>query len=149
VLAAAFDENRVVRNLRRHPDLEIGVALLDQEILAGLGNYLKSEVLFATETNRRARVRDLTSAQLKSVVRASWQVSQRAYENSGYTISDSVRDLAEQPGVSPKTVGRRHWVFRRTNKPCLACGDTIRQFRQGDGKGRLTYVCPTCQQVPI
>ncbi len=51
--------------------------------------------------------------------------------------------------------GMSHWVFRRTNLPCLVCGDTIRQKRQvtrededGD-KERIIYFCPTCQNVPV
>lgn len=145
VLGETFDEKRALRNLRRHPDLEIAVALLDQEILAGVGNYLKSEILFLTRTNPHAVIRDLKVKQLRKIMRVSREVLRFSFENSGYTFPPAIRARLDEQGMSPLTVGRKHFVFRRTNKPCWVCGTPIRQFRQGAGKGRITYYCPHCQ----
>lgn len=146
VLGETFDRSRAVRNLKKHPDTEIAVALLDQEILAGIGNYLKSEILFVTRTNPRALIRDLSDDQLCRILDASREVTLFSFENSGFTVSNDIRARLDEPGKSPFTVGRKHYVFRRTNKPCWNCGAPIRQFRQGAGKGRITYYCPTCQR---
>lgn len=145
VLGETFDEERAFRNLQEHPEMEIGVALLDQEILAGIGNYLKSEILFLTKTNPRARIADLSTNKLRDILKTSREVLQFSFENSGYTVPEHIRARVNELGMSPLTVGRKHYVFRRTNKPCWNCGTLIRQFRQGPGKGRITYHCPVCQ----
>lgn len=145
VLGETFDEKRALQNLRNHPEVEIGVALLDQEFLAGIGNYLKSEILFLARINPRNLIRNLTLKQLREIVRTARQVMQFSFENSSYTVPDEIRARLDERGMSPLTVGRKHYVFRRTNKPCWVCGTPIRQYRQGPGKGRITYQCPTCQ----
>lgn len=145
VLGETFDTNRALQNLKKHPETEIAVALLDQEILAGIGNYLKSEILFVTRTDPRALIRDLSDGELCHILDAARQVTTYSFENSGFTVSNEIRARLDEPGKSPFTVGRKYYVFRRTNKPCWNCGTPIRQFRQGSGKGRITYYCPTCQ----
>lgn len=149
VLGETYDEARAFANFKKHPDLEIGVALLDQEIIAGIGNYLKSEVMFVTHTNPRALIRDLPDNELQAIVRTSRELTQFSFENSSFTIPDEIRARLDEPSMSPLTVGRKHYVFRRTNKPCWNCGTPIRQFRQGPGKGRITYFCPHCQQTEL
>lgn len=147
VLSESFDTLRALQNFRRHPDLELGVALLDQEILSGIGNYLKSEILFLARLDPRTHISELDDAQLAEVIRLSREVTQFSFENSSYTIPADIRARVEEAGMSPRTVGHKHYVFRRTNKPCWLCGTPIRQFRQGPGKGRLTYYCPHCQSA--
>ncbi|HZQ06396.1 MAG TPA: DNA-formamidopyrimidine glycosylase family protein [Anaerolineae bacterium] len=145
VLGEEFDEQQALENLRQHPAVEIGVALLDQEILAGIGNYLKSEILFLARINPRTRISELSDKQLRDILHISREVTRFSFENSGYTVPPEIRARLGQQGMSPQTVGRKHYVFRRTNKPCWVCGTPIRQYRQGPGKGRITYVCPNCQ----
>lgn len=145
VLGETFDEKRALKNFKKHPDVEIGVALLDQEIVAGIGNYLKSEILFVTQTNPRALIRELSDTRLREMIRAARAVTLYSFENASFTIPDEIRARVQETGMSPLTVGRRHYVFRRTNKPCWNCGTPIRQYRQGAGKGRITYYCPNCQ----
>lgn len=147
VLGETFDEKRALKNFKSHPTTEIGVALLDQEILAGLGNYLKSEILYLTKTNPRALIRDLADKQVRAIIQSSRTVTRFSFENGSFTIPDEIRARLSETGMSPFTVGRKHYVFRRTNKPCWVCGTTIRQYRQGAGKGRITYYCPHCQQA--
>jgi hypothetical protein len=86
-------------------------------------------------------------------------MAQRAYVTSGFTVSDEARtrlindpSLVYTPGSE---YGTRHYVFRRTNLPCLVCGTTIRQLRQvtqSDEEGektRIIYFCPTCQGTNV
>jgi endonuclease-8 len=149
VLGETFDEKQALKNLRKHPHEEIGVALLDQEILAGIGNYLKSEILFLAHTNPCTRIAELSDKQLCEIFGIAREVCHFSFENSSYTVPPEIRARVEEQGMSPRTVGRKHYVFRRTNKPCWMCGTPIRQFRQGAGKGRITYVCPTCQSLGV
>ena len=86
-------------------------------------------------------------------------MAQRAYTTDGFTVSDEARtrlqndsSLVYTPGSE---YGTRHYVFRRTNLPCLVCGGTIRQLRQvtkADEEGektRIIYFCPTCQETNV
>jgi endonuclease-8 len=145
VLGETFDDKQALANLRKYPDMEIGVALLDQEILAGIGNYLKSEILFLARIDPRRRISALSNKELKEILKLAREVTRFSFENSSYTVPPEIRARIDEQGMSPRTVGRKHYVFRRTNKPCWGCGTPIRQQRQGEGKGRITYFCPTCQ----
>lgn len=147
LLGATFDEEQARANLKRHPDMEIGVALVQQEIMAGLGNYLKSEALFIARMNPHTRIGELTDVELRRIIRVSREVILYSFTHNGYTIPEEIQTRLDEHGMSPATVGKKHFVFRRTNKPCWKCGTPIRQFRQGEGRGRITYVCPRCQHM--
>lgn len=137
----------------------IGAALLDQQIVAGIGNYLRAEILFDCRLDPWRRVADLTTDELERLCNSIPQLARRAYLTSGVTVSSEARSrlqtdpsLVYQPG---REYGMRHYVFRRTNLPCLECGSTIRQQRQvtrTDEEGektRIIYFCPTCQGTKV
>lgn len=137
-------------------DRTIGAALLDQQILAGLGNYLRAEVLFACRLNPWIKVRDLKPSDLKCLSVNVAALARRSYLH-GATASDEDRErmkldasLVYQPG---REYGTRHWVFRRTNLPCLRCAEPVRQMRQvtygtgEDERDRIIYFCEKCQSV--
>jgi len=156
-----FDARTFLRRLTApgSRDREVGVALLDQTIAAGIGNYLRAEILFACRLDPWQRVSALSRAERACLAEHVASVAQRAYDANGATASDEARTrmrsddtLVYQPG---REGGVRHHVFRRTNLPCLECGDVVRQRRQvthADEEGersRITYFCPTCQGVPM
>jgi len=140
-------------------DRTIGAALLDQQIVAGIGNYLRAEILFDCRLDPWRKIADLTADELERLIHSIPLMAQRAHAKSGFTVSDEARtrlqndpSLVYTPGSE---YGTRHYVFRRTNLPCLECGGTIRQLRQvtkadeeGD-KTRIIYFCPTCQGTNI
>src|SRR6185503_8149966 len=74
VLAETFDSETAIANLRDRSDWEIADALLNQRVLAGLGNVYKSEILFMCRINPFRRVQDLTDADLTSLVEESRRV---------------------------------------------------------------------------
>ncbi|MFN3597324.1 MAG: DNA-formamidopyrimidine glycosylase family protein [Rubricoccaceae bacterium] len=142
-----------------HGDRAIGAALLDQTVVAGLGNYLRAEILFACRLDPWRRVDELTPDELRCLDREIPRVTRLAYETAGRTVSaaEQARMLAD-PALTynGKPWNARHHVFRRTNLPCLICGTPIRQRRQvtraapeagEDDKTRIIYFCPTCQQT--
>lgn len=147
-------QRRLLANENR--ELTIGAALLNQQIVAGLGNYLRAEVLFACGINPWRKVAELTVAELKCLAEMVPALSRRSYLHSA-TATDADRErmrqdpsLVYQPG---REYGTRHWVFRRTNLPCLRCGEPVRQLRQvthnvGDEeRDRIVYFCERCQGV--
>jgi len=136
--------------------LTIGAALLDQRVAAGIGNYLRAEILFACRINPWRLVQELSKEELNCLQTTIPELAYRSYSLSATALTedrDRMRQdsrLVYQPG---REYGTRHWVFRRTNLPCLRCANPIKQLRQvTNSKGeeerdRIMYFCPTCQKV--
>ena len=157
-----FDRQEFHRRLflTQYQDETIGAALLNQQIVAGLGNYLRAEILFNCKLNPWLTVRELSKRNVSCLTRSIPQLAGDAYKR-GATATDSDRErmasdpaLVYQPG---REYGTRHLVFRRTNLPCLRCGEAIRQLRQKTiqsddedaERTRIVYFCAQCQGVNI
>ena len=141
VLADRFDSAKVIANLRERSGWEIAEALLNQHVLAGLGNVYKSEILFICRINPFARVEELTHSDLKLIVEESRRVLK-------LNVSEGLELMTTYGGMR-RTTGRgnpgdRLWVYGRARLPCRRCGTPIRVRKQG-GDVRLTYWCPRCQ----
>ncbi|HYB97930.1 MAG TPA: DNA-formamidopyrimidine glycosylase family protein [Candidatus Limnocylindrales bacterium] len=158
---AAFDRDVFRRRLLSpaHCRYTIGAALLDQQLVAGIGNYLRCEILYCCGINPWRTVSALSEPEIGCLSATIPLLARRAYERSGTTVSDEEKQrLGSEPGLvyqAGREYGTRHYVFRRTNLPCLRCGSTIRQQRQVtrfDEEGehtRITYFCPDCQGVDV
>ena len=142
VLSESFDAAKVIENLRSRTTITIADALLDQRVLAGLGNVYKSEVLFMCAVNPFAQVNDLSDAQLASIV----ETARRTLE---INVSEGLELMTTYGGMR-RTTHRsaptdRLWVYGRARLPCRRCGAPIKIRKQGVD-ARLTYWCPNCQQ---
>lgn len=158
-----FDAAEFTRRLRapEHAARTTGAALLDQTILAGVGNYLRAEILFQCRLDPWRVIAELTNDELKRLTRVIPETAARAYRSNGATVPDEAHERmkTDRTLVYPNATsgwGMRHFVFRRTNLPCLVCGTPIRQKRQitrlledGEEKERIIYFCPACQQTTI
>jgi len=116
---------------------------LDQGFMAGIGNYLRSEILFAAGLAPSCRPRDLTVQQRRKLARATFTISQRAYEERGVTNPAALVKRLRTAGAP-----RRDWrfaVFGRDGLPCHACGARIERLTLA---GRRLYLCPQCQPAP-
>jgi len=122
VLAVDFDAARLARSLRGAPGRSLGDALLDQQLVAGIGNIFKSEACFAARLDPWQPVADLSEEQLRNAAQAAHDLMQAAVEESR---------------------GERA-VYKRAGRPCPRCGTPIRSRGQGDAN-RATYWCPVCQ----
>lgn len=125
VLDGDFDEAAAVALARRGPpEQTVADVLLDQRVLAGVGNVWKSEALFDRRLDPWTQVADLDNVELGTLLgRAAAMM--RAHVASG---------AARRPVK----------VYGRANRPCPSCGTRIRAQAQGD-EGRRTYWCPRCQ----
>jgi endonuclease VIII len=132
VLGPDWDLDGALQRLREHPDEQIGVAILDQRNLAGIGNLYKVESLFLLGVHPWARVADVE--RLPALVeRARTLMRANLHHPEQNTTGDPRR-------------GRDHWVFGRRGKPCLRCGTAILLGEQGPpAQERVTWWCPTCQ----
>jgi endonuclease-8 len=124
VLADELDESRFLALLRAADDTRtIGEALLDQRVLAGVGNMWKAEGCFLAGVDPWRRVRDVTDAEALTIVR-------------------ELRPLM-QASAAGRRPGRR-WVYDRAGLPCRRCTTPIAARGQGDDN-RTAYWCAECQ----
>jgi hypothetical protein len=117
------------------------VALLDQALANGIGNYLKAEILFRAELDPWRTVGSLTEAETDRLVEQLVAIPRLALVTRGSSLPPDM----VLPDVPAKR-RFRHWVFRRAGHPCYCCGTKIRKARQGPAPGRWTFWCPVCQR---
>jgi endonuclease VIII len=123
-----------VQRLRAQPDLELGLALLEQRIMAGIGNVYKTEMCFLLGISPWAPVRDVDPSVVVALGRRLLLANAERPERS------TTGDLAR---------GRRHWVYERGGQPCRRCGHrVIRAVQRDEVYARHTYYCPCCQLGP-
>jgi endonuclease VIII len=140
-LDADFDRAEAVRRLRTRPSVPIADALLDQRLLAGLGNVFKSEVLFTCGISPFVAVATLDHRRLEHLVDTGRKLLQA-------NVRTSSTSLTTRTGRR-RTTGRDNpseglWVYGRARLPCRRCGATI-EVRKHGTDARLTYWCPECQ----
>jgi endonuclease-8 len=150
--AVPFDRELFLQRLNRpgNRDLEIGPVLLDQSVAAGVGNYLKSDILFECRINPWTQVRDLTREEQECLAETIPAIGQRALRGRGQTVTDEVMErIVANAGTPTVRWQDKHWVFRQSSRPCKECGTPIKVKRQGPGSGRVTFYCPQCQGVEV
>ncbi len=124
--------------LFRGRKLAIKAALLNQTLLAGVGNIYADESLFRARIRPRRMAGRLTRAELERLRLALREVLQQAIRRGGSSVSDYV----DAEGVRG-FFQLEHRVYQRTGEPCLVCGTPIRRIVVG---GRSTHYCPQCQR---
>lgn len=112
-------------------------ALLDQSVVAGLGNIYADEALFLSKIRPDTLAARLQPPQIPALHHAIVDVLQTAIAQGGTTISDFLNPL----GVNGN-YGHHAWVYRRTQQPCRRCGTPIERIKLA---GRSTHYCPRCQ----
>lgn len=141
VLDPALDADAVRARLQdpRFSGRNLGALLLDQGFLAGMGNYLRSEVLFAARIRPERRPRDLDAAETAALARELLDIPRRSYATRGIEHAEGMRRdyLTDTPDAF------RFAVFDRETLPCPACGAKIRRLEAGS---RRLYLCPRCQR---
>jgi len=115
---------------------------LDQTFLAGLGNYLRSEILFLAGVHPEQKARDLTKGQIGKLARTTLEISQRSYVLAGVTLSERQYTALKKKGVSYGKA--RFFVFGRSKQPCRICGTKIQRTT---ANSRRIYICGGCQQA--
>ena len=155
-----FDRKEFLRRLLlpEHNKETIGATLLNQRIVAGLGNYLRAEVLFNCKLNPWLTVGELPQGNINCLLKMIPRLARDAYERGATAAEEDRKRMASDPSlvyVPGREYGTRHLVFRRTNLPCLRCGEKVRQLRQRttqaeadeEERTRIVYFCAKCQRV--
>ncbi len=119
---------------------KLGDIMLDQGFVAGLGNYLRSEILFAACLSPERRPGELSRAQRGELARSILRLGLRSYQTGGITNPLRRERTLRKQGCSYEQ--RRFAAFGREGKPCYACDTPIVRRDLGS---RPFYHCPTCQ----
>ncbi len=116
---------------------QIKDALMDQKIIAGIGNIYAAEICFRARVNPTRRTPKLSRRDIRALHRAIVKTLTQAVALRGTTISD-YRDVENAGGRFQKLLK----VYGKENEPCSRCGTPIKKIKQ---KQRSTYFCPACQ----
>src|SRR5689334_838378 len=125
LLGDSFDEDEAVRRIRQHDGDDIADVLLNQRVVAGIGNIYKCEMLFLCRVNpfaRAATVDDDTLRRLLRTARKYLQANVRKPAGGIVTYAGFQRERGE---------GGRHYAYGRAGRPCRKCGTPIRLESQG------------------
>jgi endonuclease-8 len=124
ILAEPVDFDAMLRHFRAvDQSREIGDALLDQRLVAGIGNLWKAESLWAARVSPWSSLADVSDDTLRDVLTQAHGLMRNRLDG----------------------LPARAWVYRRKGRPCPRCGTSIRSWPQGDG-ARMAYWCPACQK---
>lgn len=142
VLAEDTGEEVILERYRddRFQGRQVGALLLDQGFLAGLGNYLRSEILFLGQIDPHARLRELDGRQLRALARKTLEATRQSYETGGITNDLQRFRRLRKEGASFDEA--RFWVFDREGEVCYVCGGEIERTSVSS---RRLYYCPICQ----
>lgn len=139
-LSADFLLQDLAARLKRRPKSGIKAVLLDQTVVAGIGNIYADEILWAAKIHPLTKVGSLDVADIEKLYKFIPEVLKLAVENGGSSFEKYVN--AEGGAGSYIKIAN---VFRRQGKPCPRCGTTIIKTKVA---GRGTHICPRCQRLP-
>lgn len=128
-LRSDWSIQKAIMLMRRHKNRKIGDVLLDQGVIAGIGNILRNEILFRARIHPERLVKDLSDAELETIAKIAWELSWEFFRRK----------------IEGKRIGPLLMVYNKSKKPCPRCGKPIRFYRQ-DPNGRRTFVCDYCQR---
>jgi endonuclease-8 len=137
LLGEDVDTDSVILAFRRLGKLPIGVALLHQGVMAGVGNEYKSELLFLEHLSPFIPVDTIEHERLRALIRRAQRLLRQNVANAA--LGAHRRQTRARVGG-----GSTVWVYLRAGEHCLVCDDEIRVVYQGQPP-RSTYYCPTCQ----
>ncbi len=133
LLGADWDPRRAADNLTADPDRGLAAALLDQRVMAGVGNVYSNELCFLFGRLPTSPVSTLADPHRLAVRARDMLWANRLRPNR--TTTGNTR------------TGRQLWVYGRSGQPCRRCGTPIARAGQSDLTGdRISYWCPSCQR---
>jgi formamidopyrimidine-DNA glycosylase len=136
-LTSEFDAEYLARALKGRR-VAIKQALMNSQVVVGVGNIYASESLFRAHIRPRRAAGRLRRDEIEALVAAIKAVLQEAIEAGGTTLRDYIN-----PEGMPGYFRQKLYVYERASEPCLVCGTPIKHLVQGQ---RSTYFCPACQR---
>ena len=144
ILDRSLTKSQIVERLQapQFNNRALGGLYLDQAFLAGNGNYLRSEILWAAGIEPSRKPVSLTATEHEKLAAETLKIARRSYRSGGVTVT---RELASQLKAKGLSRGRyRFYVFGREGQPCRRCETPIERGLMGS---RNLFTCPTCQPL--
>jgi endonuclease-8 len=129
---AEFDEEEFVRRARARESNIVAELLVDQRVLAGIGNVYKSELLFLQRIHPSTPIEAISDRELR-------ELSARARKLLAANVGPISRST-----TGSRARGAEIWVYGRSGRPCRRCGHVIAESMHGQ---RVTFWCPACQPL--
>ena len=140
VLDAQVTAQHIARRLAMFPRRVIADALLDQHVIAGLGNYLRADILLLARINPLRKIGTLSQPELLRIAKACKTLTQRSVRRNGVVRPWAQYLAARAAGAAFEAA--RFYAFDRQGAPCWDCATPIERVLQG---GRGPFFCPACQ----
>jgi endonuclease VIII len=140
VLSADVSAAHIASRLAQFPRRIIADALLDQHVIAGLGNYLRADILLVTRINPLRKIASLSAQELLRIAKASKQLTQRSVQKNGVIRPWAAYQTAIKIGADYEQA--RFYAFDREGAPCWECATPIARITHS---GRGLYFCSLCQ----
>ncbi len=143
LLGGSFAADEAAARLLEHGNEEVGNVLLNQRVMAGIGNVFKSEICFACGVNPFRKVASLRAQETKCLVDTARRfLAANVADGAGDSIVTYTGGRRTTDSGDPAA---RLWVYRRKGAACRRCGTTILMRKQGPG-ARSTFWCSECQK---
>ena len=133
-----FNWNEVVANFRKRKS-RIKSALLNQEIMSGVGNIYADETLWRAKIHPEQLASELSRKKIESVIQRAIEVMGEAIEQGGTSFDDMYINVNGESGFFDRSLS----AYGRTGEPCPRCGTPIRRIIVGQ---RSSHFCPRCQR---
>jgi endonuclease-8 len=144
LLKEDFDAAGAVEGIRQHAEEEIAEVLLNQRVMAGIGNVYKSEICFMCGVNPFRRIRTLEQKELEQLVHTARKFLQANVAEAADGQIATYAGLRRTTKTSDHSA--RLWVYGRAGEPCRRCGTPLEVRKQGTD-ARTTFWCPICQPM--
>jgi endonuclease-8 len=142
LVGVSFDLGEAVKRLCARKEQELGDALLDQGVVAGIGNVWKSELCFTLRLDPFATVSAFDEGELSALLSLARTQLHDTVHQPRRTIPDPF--ASRRPRLDPRQGEKPVSVYGRAGEPCYDCGTLIEMQRQGTLL-RSTYYCASCQ----
>jgi formamidopyrimidine-DNA glycosylase len=134
-----FDFKKFKEQILKKKRGKIKQVLMDQEVIAGIGNIYSDEILWQAKVHPFKDIKRLSDEEIKEIYLAMREILKKAIAARGESISDFRRISGEKGGFDPLRK-----VYRREGEKCSRCGSIIKRIKLG---GRSAHFCPNCQKL--
>ena len=125
--------------LRKKPNSKIKPLLMDQKVIAGIGNIYSDEILFASQVHPLRLVKTLKEEETKKIYQNIKKILKAAIKSHGSSVKHYI-DVCSRKGNYVK----QHKVYQKEGEKCSRCGSIIKRIKVG---GRSAHFCPKCQKL--
>ena len=142
ILDRTLTKQRIVERLREKEfhNRSLGSLYLDQGFLAGNGNYLRSEILWAAGLDPGRKPAGLSETELEKLAGKTLSIARRSYRTRGVTVAPALAKRLQADGLAYREY--RFYVFGREGLPCRRCESPVERQTMGS---RNLFSCPVCQ----